>query len=90
LIAIRTMSNAICLHDAGAPRPPTLGRPLLDNHPPVPTQDRIGRHDRRHLRQHPPSEPLALRREAPTPWFAEVYVAPGDAVGPRDLLILLS
>src|ERR671918_506670 len=52
------------LHEPGTPRPPILRCPLLGNQPPVPAQDRIRRHDGRHLPQNPATESLALRREA--------------------------
>jgi hypothetical protein len=39
-------------------------RPLLGNQPPVPTQDRVRRHDGRHLSQTLTTESLGFRRQA--------------------------
>src|SRR2546422_1399575 len=52
------------LHDPRTARPLPLERPLPGDQPPVPPQDRVGRHDGRHSPQDPATESLALRREA--------------------------
>jgi len=48
---------------AGTPRPLPLERPRPGDQPPVPPQDRVRRHDGRHLPQDPSTEALTLRRK---------------------------
>ena len=57
------MSDETSFMIPGRPRPLPLERPLPGDQPPVPPQDRVGRHDGRHLPQDPATEALALRRE---------------------------
>jgi hypothetical protein len=53
------------LHEPRTPWAPALECPLLSDQPPVPSQNRVGRHDRCHLLQHPATESLAPRRQPP-------------------------
>jgi hypothetical protein len=45
---------------------------------PVPAQNRVGRHDRRHLPQHPATESLAPPRQAPTLVVIQTYPTAGE------------
>ena len=50
-------------HDPGPPLPASLKRPIPGDQSPVPAQDRVGRHDRRHPPQEPATKSPALRGE---------------------------
>src|SRR5207245_11694732 len=75
------------LHEPGTPRPPALRRPLLGNQPPVPTQDRVRRHDGRHLSQNLATESLAFRREAPALVVSQPDPPPPQLL-PKDAVLL--
>jgi len=75
------------LHEPGTSRPPAVGRPLLGNQPPVPTQDRVWRHDGRHLLQNPATESLALRRQAPALFVSQLNAAAPQLL-PKGAILL--
>src|SRR5262249_12793555 len=68
------------LPEPGTPLPPALRRPLLSDQPPVPAEDRIRRHDGRHLSQNPAPESLTLRRQA-----AALVIGQSDTTPPQLL-----
>jgi hypothetical protein len=63
-VAIRTIREEISLMIPGRPWPLRRDRPLTRDQVPMPSQDRVGRHDGRDLPQDPSTETAALRGQA--------------------------
>src|SRR5919106_508855 len=81
------MSAAISFMSPGRPGRRHSEVHFLGNQPPVPTQDRVRRHDGRHLSQDLATESLAFRREAAALVVSQPDTPPPQLL-PKDAVLL--